>query len=456
MSQIPDSFDLKYCQDKQTIFDYYCRYTFTRTQSMFVYENLPDSIPVKWLEHYLQRNGSCCIAKVNGELYALLGSAGGEPDEYYQPTKYVVSNPALNLSEEYEIGTDCVYCKNDFMGIGLVPLVSRYCGLMAENVLTIRQSDVSMRNMFLLSAPDDNTLQSTKHFVEELEAGRLSVVGDNAFFDGVKMQSSSHGNGDYMIQFIELQQYLKGSMYNELGLNANFNMKREALSGDEIAMNDDALMPLIDDMLKQRRDFVGQLNDMFGLDISVDFGSTWHSNVVEKAIVADEEYGATPDEQDEMGGDESNLPDDASAQDVSQLNTATDGNSDADVVEDTGETAEENQNVDESVSDPEADEATDDPEDSDTASKPNEETDASDVSKDSEQGAGDSADGHEETDDGSEDSESVSRLNTDSESSDSRDRQTEEGDVEEKSKGKESTEDESPKKKEGEDDDEDS
>lgn len=416
MSQIPDSFDLKYCQDKQTIFDYYCRYTFTRTQSMFVYENLPDTIPVKWLEYYLQRNGSCGIAKVNGNLYALLGSAGGEPDEYYQPTKYIVANPALNLSKEYTIGEDVVYCKNDFLGIGIVPLVSRYCGLMAENVLTIRQSDVSMRNMFLLSAPDDNTLQSTKHFIDELEAGRMSVVGDTAFFDGVKMQSSSHGNGDYMIQFIELQQYLKGSMYNELGLNANFNMKREALSGDEIAMNDDALMPLIDEMLKQRREFVGELNDMFGLDISVDFGSTWHSNVVEKSIVADEEYGATPDEQDELGGDESNLPDDASAQDVSQLNTATDGDADADVVENNDEgdesddtdpsedeaTESDTTKDDKSVEDGDSDggEKVDKSDGDETASNSKEKKDASDAPDDSELGAEDSADGHKESDDG--------------------------------------------------------
>lgn len=425
MSQIPDSFDLKYCQDKQTIFDYYCRYTFTRTQSMFVYENLPDTIPVKWLEYYLQRNGSCGIAKVNGNLYALLGTAGGEPDEYYQPTKYIVANPALKLSEEYTIGKDVVYCKNDFLGIGLVPLISRYCGLMAENVLTIRQSDISMRNMFLLSAPDDNTLQSTKHFVEELEAGRLSVVGDNAFFDGVKMQSSSHGNGDYMIQFIELQQYLKGSMYNELGLNANFNMKREALSGDEIAMNDDALMPLIDEMLKQRREFVGELNDMFGLDISVDFGSTWHSNVVEKAIVADEEYGATPDEQDEMGGDESNLPDDASAQDVSQLNTATDGDAkvdeSADVVENTDEESDKPAdsdseehtdanvkiNHDDAGGEEGVNEVVDKSEGDEPASNQSEDKDATDEPEDSEPGAEDSADGHQESDDGDD----VSRLN---------------------------------------------
>ena len=224
-------FDFAYCSDKTKVFENYCKYTFTRTQSMFTYEGLPDTIPVQWLESYLQRNGSCCIAEHEGKLYALLGNAGGELDEYYQPTIYTVANPALGLSKTYKIGEDCVYCRNDFDAVGLVPLVSRYCGLMTENLLTVRISDINMRMMNLLSAPDDNTLQSTKQYLKDLEDGKLGVVGETPFFEGLKLQSKGVGNGDYMIQFIELQQYLKGSMYNELGINANFNMKREALSG---------------------------------------------------------------------------------------------------------------------------------------------------------------------------------------------------------------------------------
>ena len=92
-------FDFAYCSDKAKVFENYCKYTFTRTQSMFTYEGLPDTIPVQWLESYLQRNGSCCIAEHEGKLYALLGNAGGELDEYYQPTIYTVANPALGLSK---------------------------------------------------------------------------------------------------------------------------------------------------------------------------------------------------------------------------------------------------------------------------------------------------------------------------------------------------------------------
>ena len=326
-------FDFAYCSDKSKVFENYCKYTFTRTQSMFTYEGLPDTIPVQWLESYLQRNGSCCIAEHDGKLYALLGNAGGELDEYYQPTTYTVANPALKLSKTYKIGEDCVYCRNDYDAIGLVPLISRYCGLMTENLLTVRISDINMRMMNLLSAPDDNTLQSTKQYLKDLEEGKLGVVGETPFFDGLKLQSRGAGNGDYMIQFIELQQYLKGSMYNELGINANFNMKREALSGSEVALNDDALMPLIDDMLKQRRAMCDKLNEMFGLNVSVDYGSTWHSNVVEKQLISEEELGANDSESEEAAGDESALPNDKDPNavdegDVSRLNDEEESGSD--------------------------------------------------------------------------------------------------------------------------------
>ena len=400
------SFDFSYCSDKDKVFENYCRYTFTRTQSMFTYEGLPDTIPVQWLESYLQRNGSCCIAEHEGKLYALLGNAGGEPDEYYQPTIYTVANPALNLSKNYEIGVDCVYCKNDYDALGLVPLVSRYCGLMTENLLTVRLSDINMRMMNLLSAPDDNTLQSTKQYLKDLEEGKLGVVGETPFFEGLKLQSKGVGNGDYMIQFIELQQYLKGSMYNELGINANFNMKREALSGQEVALNDDALMPLIDDMLKQRRAMCDELNQMFGLNVSVDYGSTWHSNVVEKQLVSEEELGADSTESEEAAGDESALPDDkdpnaVDEDDVSRLNdeeeSGSDDNidtsSDSDVDEpdknceddDTGSESDGECGSDDSTSDEDVSETDESQsEESETEENETEEVDAEDEPKDEE------------------------------------------------------------------------
>ena len=427
-------FDFAYCSDKTKVFENYCKYTFTRTQSMFVYEGLPDTIPVQWLESYLQRNGSCCIAEHEGKLYALLGNTGGELDSYYQPTIYTVANPALNLSKTFKIGEDCVYCKNDYDSIGLTPLVSRYCGLMTENLLTVRISDINMRMMSLLSAPDDNTLQSTKQYLKDLEDGKLGVVGETPFFEGLKLQSKGVGNGDYMIQFIELQQYLKGSMYNELGINANFNMKREALSGQEVSLNDDALMPLIDDMLKQRRAMCDDLNAMFELNVSVDYGSSWHSNIIEKQLITEEDLGADGAESEEAAGDESALPNNKNPNavvegDVSRLND---------------EEESDNNDIDDASSDSDVDKSTEHGKDDDSCADSDDECDSDDDTSDKDTSEGDSKESEE-----SETKESTSEeVDTEDEPKDE-ESETENEDQEPSSEESDDNEDDEKKKKRG-------
>jgi hypothetical protein len=70
-------------------------------------------------------------------------------------------------------------------------------------------------------------------------------------------------------------------MYNELGLNANFNMKREALGAGESGLNDDILLPFCDDMLRMRKEGLEEINKMFGTHITVDYSSAWKHNMRE-------------------------------------------------------------------------------------------------------------------------------------------------------------------------------
>ena len=64
-------------------------------------------------------------------------------------------------------------------------------------------------------------------------------------------------------------------MFNDLGLNANYNMKRERLNTQEVSMNIDALMPFVDSMLTERVEGVKRVNEKFGTDITVTLGSSW-------------------------------------------------------------------------------------------------------------------------------------------------------------------------------------
>lgn len=281
----------EYVTDKEKATMAYIRYMLARTQSMFVYHGLPDTIPQRMLELYLQKNGNCFVTKVNGDLYAFTGGLGGEPNAYYMPTLYTVANPFLKLSKNYKIDEDGVLIMNDSLMQGLMPMLSKYTSLMTENVLTIRTATILLRLIGMLSASDDKTKKSADQFIENLEKGKISAVAESAFFDGVKLQSIANSNSSYLQQFIELQQYLKASLFNELGLNANYNMKREAIGGNEAALNEDFLLPFIDDMLQCRREALEKINAMFGTEITVDFSSSWRINEKEIASQLAERNG---------------------------------------------------------------------------------------------------------------------------------------------------------------------
>ena len=262
-------------RDKDTAVTEFIANTLAKTQSMFEYEGLPDSIPQKELERLLQTTGNAFVTSVDGVLYALSGGKGGEPDVYGRATLYTVANPAIKLNKTYDIQKDGVLIENDSNGESLLPLIGRYAVLYTDGLISLNTASVLTRITMLISASDDKTKQSADEFLRKIENGEFSIIGENAFFKGVNMQTAPTTNSVYITQLIELIQYYKASMYNELGLNANYNMKRERLNLGEVSMNVDVLLPYVDNMLKERQNAVEKINAMFDTEISVKLASSW-------------------------------------------------------------------------------------------------------------------------------------------------------------------------------------
>jgi len=260
--------------NKDTVINHYIKYMLTRTQSMFTYTGLPDTIPQSKLETMLQTNGYAFITEVEGKLYAFYGGLGGEPDVYGDSTEITVSNTALKLSKTYNIENDGVLINNDTMRLGLLPILNKYGALLAENTITIHTVDIILRMVCMISASDDRTYTGAEKFIKDIENGKISAIGESAFFEGVRVHSVSNTQ-NYLTQFIEMEQYLKASCFNEIGLNANYNMKREAIGNNESALNDDFLLPLVDNMIKERETAIQKINEKYNLELTVDFASAW-------------------------------------------------------------------------------------------------------------------------------------------------------------------------------------
>lgn len=294
----------------------YVAYMLARTNEMFEWENLPNTIPAYMLEQFLQVHGAVTICKATpkfrqwrlsglndestGNLYAFRAVFSNFPDIYYRPTGCIVANPALAESLTLTIGKDCEIIKNDTLAIGLLPLHYRYAEQLAENDVSIRAAQINSRIRTVIAAGTDREQESAEEYLKQIEAGEIGVIADNAFLKSVQVYAGGSAAPNSIIQFIELQQYLKASWFNEIGLNTNFNMKREYLSAEEIAANTDILLPLVDDMLHNREAACKRINEMFGTNISVKRNSAWEN----KARESEAEILAMESQTGNEGGDE--------------------------------------------------------------------------------------------------------------------------------------------------------
>ena len=329
-------FDFDKPLPKGDMLNSYILYNLARLQSMFKYDGLPDTIPQKWLEHYLLVNGSCVFIKDGDDLIATTGGMGGLPDRYYIPTQYIVANPYVKpeTRKTYTIGVDCVLIRNDTYSQGLLPLLTRYCSQLVENDVTMNVADILARAMITMSATDSQTKESIEKWLCDLRKGKISAIGELPSMVGNQDRSLNitpfQQVASIITDLIEYHQYLKAGLYNEIGLNANYNMKRESINSNESQLNDDMLHPLIDDMLARRREALEEVNAMFGTNITVDFNSAWETNELEEDLTLEQMESVTED----MTTGEEVAPEEVTTDDVT-VEEETEETPDEEVTEET-------------------------------------------------------------------------------------------------------------------------
>ena len=307
--ELNEKYDFNGKPDKGMLLSSYIRYFLARLQSMFIYEGLPDTIPQKWLENYLLVNGSCVWVKNGEDLVVTRAGIGGKPDVYYIPTECIVANPYMNQTDgnrTYTRDVDCVLMVNDTYAQGLLPLLKKYCSMLVENEITMSIADIMSRATIILSAADDNTKDSAELFIKHLLEGKLDVIGESPFLVGNQDRALTvnqlSNSAAILTDLIEYQQYIKAGLYNELGLQSNYNMKRESINAGESQLNEDMLHPLIDNMLTERQQALEKVNAMFGTNITVRFNSAWEINEREEAAAIEQiEAAVEQAEQTEEG-----------------------------------------------------------------------------------------------------------------------------------------------------------
>lgn len=262
-----------------------------KTLTMFLYTNLPESLPIEELEKMLQLNGSGFVTMIDEQLVVLKGAYSYDKvDIYNRPYKINCYLPDKKTYKMFNI-SDGVIINNDYLERGLLPIFKKWGFLINESELTLIIANRYKRMVKTFIANDDPTAESVRTYLTKVDNGESSVITSNILWDSIKIDGESNTNT--LHELIEYDNYIKSELYKEIGLYSNDNMKKERLISSEVENGMNSIYPLVDNMLNCRKQAIDKINKKYNTNISVEFTSSWEyrlnlgENITEEEVSND-------------------------------------------------------------------------------------------------------------------------------------------------------------------------
>lgn len=292
--------------------------TTCQLHQMFRVDNLPDTIP----EYVFLRNaisaGWQWITELDGKLISFSGDATGLGPGYdynYLPTHIVITNPYLQpdgkipdynpqtvggYSKTLPI-TEGVLVKSNSELMSLDCIINYFADLEDTAATTLKMSLYITRMALNWLAKSDADHQAMEAYIDSIIGGKLAVAHTEAWTEE-DMPSlavgANAGSATLLKSQIEALQYIRGYKWQVFGVQSNHNMKRESINASEAGMNENSLLPLIDDMYANLKAGIDEVNKRYGTNITIRYNSAWE----EVQELADETTGgdqSTADNHDD-------------------------------------------------------------------------------------------------------------------------------------------------------------
>lgn len=256
------------------LFDKFRKKLINTANSLFEWENLPDTFSVNFLNYELIVNGKIGVINHHGQLYTVRGEVGGEINMYYRPTQYIYANPVLGSGSPI-IGQDIavIFLTSEdtnptVMTCGLSSLIDSTASLLADNELSLNVAQKNTRMMLIADTDNEATRNSAENVMKSMYNGEPYKVVNRKMTDTFNVNPLvTIRPAENMRQLIENRQYIWSCFLQELGINSNFNLKRERLITSEVELNGECLDTLIDDIERNVQAGVDMVNTMYDTDI---------------------------------------------------------------------------------------------------------------------------------------------------------------------------------------------
>lgn len=261
-----------------------------KISSMFKFKNLPETIPERFIISTLIKNPFVLITQINSDLFI------SEKQKYYKSGLYLIPVKTTLTKNIYNDYNDFMFVHpdltktlylNDFNSvhihflnehISLIELIEKYNFLINSSELTLFINLINLRIPFLFGANSTKQKNDIDVFMKKIIDGDLSIVFSEDFKSNIQGNTTTIKDITTqrdLTKIIETLEYLKGQLWHELGLPANFNMKRESLNKNEVNINEHILRPLIDTILNNLKSSFENVNLKFGTQIEIELDSSW-------------------------------------------------------------------------------------------------------------------------------------------------------------------------------------
>lgn len=245
--------------------------------SMFDYSNLPPMLPQREIELNLILTNHCVVFQDDKNQLITASTNIYGFDVYYNPTEGVYANPLLKY-KKLNIGMNCeiIYNNNLKDNVNYIPsdgslksFIYRYARMLADIESTINIYTVNSRLSSYPVASNDKVATSIKTFFRKLKEGKNAVISDDAIIQEFRnVDVNRTGIKDGIIDLLVARDKILEMFYRDIGVKM-YNSKRAQVTEEEVEANDQLLLISKEDMLRERKEGIERVNNMFGTSIDV-------------------------------------------------------------------------------------------------------------------------------------------------------------------------------------------
>lgn len=282
MSRMKDiKIDLKTMYEVSDVrigYDYWFYKLLDYLLGMFIYENVPETLPQREIESNLILTGHAVFFRNVGELVCIPTQIY-DFDEYYRPTMAVYGNIKIK-SKVLKFGDNAEVVYNNrirgnilqqqMVDGGLLTFIQRYARLLADVESTIDIRLVNSRQTSFQIATNQQMADQLKALNDQVAIGKRAVITDSQFVAAFRnVDIAAKTDTEKVNDLLIARDKILATFFREIGVKFQQEQKKAQLTEDEVTADEQLLLINPLDMLKEREEGIERVNAHFGTNIKV-------------------------------------------------------------------------------------------------------------------------------------------------------------------------------------------